>query len=546
MHTTTTTTKTKKLRGLLYSKELEFLCEVHNGLSAKIAEEAGFVGLWGSGLALSAAMGVRDNNEASWTQVLEVLEFINDATLVPLLFDGDTGYGNFNNVRRLVRKLEQRGIAGVCIEDKLFPKTNSFIGGDRQPLADVEEFKGKIKAGKDTQQDPDFCIVARVEALIAGWGMGEALKRAEAYHEAGSDAILIHSRLSRPDQVLEFKREWGDRCPVVIVPTQYYSTPTEVFRQAGFSVVIWANHLLRSCLSAMQQTARQLKMEQALVNVEDRIAPVVEVFRLQGADELEEAEKRYLPGRGETTKAVILAASRGKELGSLTEDRPKALIPISGRPLLYQMVDGLNQIGIKEITVVRGYKKEMIVASNVRYVDNDEYETTQEVFSLFKGIQGLIGRTIVTYGDILYKKYIPMNLLESEADFCIAVDVGWQESRNRGRYADFVSCDQPYKKVEFNQAVALQAMGSDLPDSSIHGEWMGLVKLSPNGLSYLQEMLADMAGTEELKRLRMADLFNKLRQRGKQIQVIYMRGHWLDVDDLKDLSDASGFRETPQ
>ena len=100
-----TKTKTKKLRELLYSKELEFLCEVHNGLSAKIAEEAGFEGLWGSGLALSAAMGVRDNNEASWTQVLEVLEFINDATLVPLLFDGDTGYGNFNNVRRLVRKL---------------------------------------------------------------------------------------------------------------------------------------------------------------------------------------------------------------------------------------------------------------------------------------------------------------------------------------------------------------------------------------------------------------------------------------------------------
>jgi phosphoenolpyruvate phosphomutase len=473
------------------------------------------------------------------------LEFIGDATSIPLLFDGDTGYGNFNNMRRLVSKLEQLGVAGVCIEDKLFPKTNSFIDGDRQPLADIEEFAGKIKAGKDAQQNRDFSVVARVEAFVAGWGLGEAVKRADAYHKAGADAILIHSASSRADEVLAFMREWEERSPVVIVPTRYYSTPTEVFRQAGFSVVIWANHLLRSCVTAMEQTARQLKTEETLVNVEDRIAPVAEIFRLQGADELKEAERRYLPGRGETTKAVILAASRGKELGPLTEDRPKALISISGKPLLYRMVDGLNQIGIKEITVVRGYKKEMISAPNLRYVDNDEYETTGEVYSLFKGVQGVSGRTLITYGDILYNKYIPMNLLESNADFCIAVDADWQESRNRGRYADFVSCDQPYKKEDFNQAVALQAMGPLLRESVIHGEWMGLLKLSSNGLSYLQEMLGGLAGSEELRPMRMSDLFNKLRERGKQIQVIYMRGHWLDVDDLKDVSDASAFRGTP-
>ncbi|MEK6297312.1 MAG: isocitrate lyase/phosphoenolpyruvate mutase family protein, partial [Paraburkholderia tropica] len=135
------------------------------------------------------------NNEASWTQVVDNLEFMADASDLPILLDGDTGYGNFNNVRRLVRKLEQRGIAGVCIEDKVFPKTNSFIGGEAQPLADIDEFCGKIKAGKDSQTDENFSIVARVEALIAGWGMDEALKRAEAYRLAGADAILIHSKL---------------------------------------------------------------------------------------------------------------------------------------------------------------------------------------------------------------------------------------------------------------------------------------------------------------------------------------------------------------
>src|SRR5215211_583601 len=151
--------KTTALRTMLDGPGLHFLMEAHNGLSAKIAEEAGFLGIWASGLSISAALGVRDNNEASWTQVLEVVEFMSDATSIPILLDADTGYGNFNNMRRLVRKLEQRGVAAVCIEDKLFPKTNSFIKSEEQPLADLEEFTGKIKAVKDAQDDPDFSLV---------------------------------------------------------------------------------------------------------------------------------------------------------------------------------------------------------------------------------------------------------------------------------------------------------------------------------------------------------------------------------------------------
>src|ERR1700760_4016860 len=154
-------TRSAKLRQMLQSAELEFLMEAHNGLSARIVREAGFKGIWGSGLSISAQFGVRDNNEASWTQVVDMLEFMADASDLPILLDGDTGYGNFNNVRRLVRKLEQRGIAGVCIEDKQFPKTNSFIGGEKQALAEVDEFCGKLRAAKDTQVDPNFVVVAR-------------------------------------------------------------------------------------------------------------------------------------------------------------------------------------------------------------------------------------------------------------------------------------------------------------------------------------------------------------------------------------------------
>ena len=290
--------KTTQLKKLLQSDHLEYILEAHDGMSAKIVEEAGFKGIWGSGLTLSASMGVRDNNEASWTQVLESMEFMSDATTIPILLDADTGYGNFNNVRRLVRKLEQRSIAGMCIEDKLFPKTNSFINSEQQPLADVEEFAGKIKAAKDTQQDPDFCVVARVESLIAGWELEEALRRAEAYSQAGADAILMHSKLATADQIVAFMREWNNKCPVVIVPTTYYKTPTSVYEEAGISLVIWANHLLRASIKAMQQTAAQIYAEQSIGAIEGQVVSVKEIFRLQGAAELEEAEKLYLPKSG--------------------------------------------------------------------------------------------------------------------------------------------------------------------------------------------------------------------------------------------------------
>jgi phosphoenolpyruvate phosphomutase len=287
--------KTTLLKQLINSPHLEYIMEAHNGLSAKIVEEAGFKGIWASGLSISAAMGVRDNNEASWTQVLEVLEFMSDATSIPILLDGDTGYGNFNNARRLVAKLEQRRIAGVCIEDKLFPKTNSFIKAESQPLADIDEFCGKIKAMKDTQQDEDFVVVARVEAFITGWGLKEALKRAEAYRQAGVDAVLIHSKRSDVEEIELFIKEWEQRLPVVIVPTKYYTTPTIRFQELGISLAIWANHNLRASIDAMQRISSRIFQEGSLVHIERSVAALEEVFRLQGVEELEAAEQKYLP-----------------------------------------------------------------------------------------------------------------------------------------------------------------------------------------------------------------------------------------------------------
>jgi phosphoenolpyruvate phosphomutase len=289
--------KTSQFKQLLHSNQIEFLMEAHNGLSARIVEEAGFKGIWGSGLTISASAGVRDSNELSWTQVLDIVEYMCDATTIPLMLDSDTGYGNFNNMRRLVRKLEQIGAAAACIEDKIFPKCNSFINSEDQSLADISEFVGKIKAAKDTQQDPDFCVVARTEAFVIGRGLNEALDRADAFYRAGADAVLIHSKIATADEIVAFMQAWHKQCPVVIVPTKYYSTPTKVFEDIGVSLVIWANQLLRASITAMQRTAARLYNDRTLEHIETEIATVKEIFRLQNDDELREAELRYLPAK---------------------------------------------------------------------------------------------------------------------------------------------------------------------------------------------------------------------------------------------------------
>jgi len=538
------TKQTRQFRKLLLSEQLEFICEAHNGLSARIVQEAGFPGIWASGLSISAQFGVRDSNEASWTQVLENLEFMSDATTIPILLDGDTGYGNFNNMRRLVHKLEQRHIAAVCIEDKLFPKTNSFIKGGAQPLADMQEFCGKIKAGKDAQTDPDFCVIARVEALICGWGLAEALRRAEAYHQAGADGILIHSALSVPDEILAFKQEWTNRCPVVIVPTKYYATPTEVFRQHGFSMVIWANHMLRAAVAAMQTTARTLKELEHLLSIEDKVAPVSEIFRLQNAVELQEAEDRYLPRGAEDTTAIVLAASRGDELGALTEQLPKTMVKIQGRPILSHIVDAYNAVGIKDILVVRGYKKEAVSLPNLTYIDNNDFAETGELDSLLQALRSRKGpaqSTIISYGDVLFNKYIPQSLSQETEDCVVFVDSNWQEQSSYARLEGFVECTIPNSRKAFNAKIYLKQLGNNIPQESIHGVWMGFFKVSPNAVSDITEIIVELLAKPANRKAGIPTLLQELLKREYPLRVLYTAGHWLDINTLEDVVQAGTF-----
>ncbi|MFB6464038.1 phosphoenolpyruvate mutase [Bradyrhizobium tunisiense] len=283
----------QELRAEICSKsDLSFLMEAHDALSGAIAKRAGFKGLWASGLSIASSLGYRDANEASWSQLVDVVERIVDSTELPVLVDGDSGFGNFNNARLLARKLHQRGAAGIALEDSCFPKINSFVG-DRHPLADIDEFSGRLRAVKDTVAD-ELVLVARIEALIAGRGMDEALLRASAYAAAGADAILIHSRKSTADEILSFASAWQHSLPLVIVPTTYYRTPVSAYRDARISTVIWANHSVRAAIAAMRDVCSRIIAEECISGIEPNIASLDELFDLLRYDELARAEGRYL------------------------------------------------------------------------------------------------------------------------------------------------------------------------------------------------------------------------------------------------------------
>ena len=535
--------KAALFRHELYARELGFIMEAHNGISARIVEEAGFRGIWASGLAISAALGVRDSNEASWTQVLETLEFMADAASIPIMVDGDTGYGNFNNVRRLVRKLCQRNIAAVCLEDKLFPKTNSFIGAG-QPLAEMEEFCGKIKAGKDSQTDDDFCVVARVEALVSGLGLDEALRRAEAYHAAGADGILIHSKAKTADEVLEFAAQWDRRCPVIVVPTMYYGTPTDHFRSGGVAMIIWANHNLRASIAAMREVSRRIHDEESLVGVEESLASVQDIFDLTDNRELHDAERRYLGRTEHKVSGIVLAASRGEQLGELTADRPKCMLDIRGQPLLHRLLSTFRECGLGDLSVVRGYRKEAIDVPGTATFDNDAYDDTGEVASLAAAGERLAGACVVSYGDILFKRYILEGLLEAEGDIVLAVDAHWRSRLDvaPNRHRDLVAASRPYSGHYLDdERVGLSRIGATCAPEDADGEWIGLAKLSAKGAERVRAEIDAMAADGSLAKAGLPELFSRITAAGEPVLVHYITGHWLDVNDAVDLASARNF-----
>jgi len=267
---TTPDIRLRKLRRMLKAKKIVRLLEIHNGLTGLIVENIfvddngvrrEFDGMWASSLTDSTAKGKPDIEAVDLTSRMHTLNDVLEVTTKPIIYDGDTG-GKPEHFVFTVKTLERMGVSAVIIEDKVGLKRNSLFGTSVPQTQDaIENFSQKISAGKKAQLTDEFMIIARIESLILGHGVKDALTRAQAYIDAGADGIMIHSCDKDPSEVLDFCRQYRNldlKVPLVAVPTSYNHVTEDELAEAGVSIVIYANHLLRSAFPAMVKTAQSI------------------------------------------------------------------------------------------------------------------------------------------------------------------------------------------------------------------------------------------------------------------------------------------------
>jgi len=551
-------TKAAKLRSLLGRPGVIVAVGAHDALSAKLIEAAGFQVVWASGFTVSAAQrAMADANLLTMTENLEVARYINDATAAPVIADCDNGYGNAINVIRTVEEYERAGIAGISIEDNIFPKRCSLYPGMRRELASVEEHAGKIRAAKRAQRDPAFVVISRTEALIAGWGMSEALRRASMYAEAGADMILVHSKAPTADEVLEFMRHWDRPTPVVVVPTLYPSVRIDDLESAGVKLVIFANQVLRGAMKGMQEVLATLARTRHLDSVTPQIVPLEEVYKHVGVSELKAYEAEFLPAATDQVRAVIIAAGFDKALLPLTENQPKCLLDIKGRTILERQLETLRACGIHDVVVVRGYKKEMLTLPGIRYYDNDRYAETGEVFSLFVAEPELKGRVLFLYSDILFDQAMLERLLRSTADISIVVDRAWIDQRERllplAKPMDLVITEDPprssHRFLPPEDHDRLLRVGQRVEPDAATGEFIGMALFSERGTQVLRDTYhrARSSGrsgpfheSDSLERAAFTDMLQEFADRGEPVSCVNIYKGWLEIDTFEDYQRAWG------
>ena len=263
-----------------------------DAMSAKLVENAGFDAVWAGSFAISATHALPDASILTMTEFLNAASIMANACNIPIIADCDTGFGGPSNVTHMVRKYESAGISSICIEDKIFPKQNSLLEGGQNDLLAEKEFVAKILAANEAKNSKDFLIIARIEALISGLGMKEALKRADAYEKAGADAILIHSKQKNPDEIFEFADSWKGNTPIVVIPTTYDSVKLSDIYEHKIKMVIYANQTLRAAYSAMENLLKEMVVTEKISDIKQKMSSINEIFDLQEMYDIKNKEKK--------------------------------------------------------------------------------------------------------------------------------------------------------------------------------------------------------------------------------------------------------------
>ena len=545
--------KSETLRARLQSGPIVKLMGAHNGLGAQLAERAGFDAVWASGLEISASHALPDANILTMTETFEASKLIHESTSLPVVCDCDTGYGNAANVKHMVRKYEAAGLAALVIEDKHFPKVNSFIPG-RQDLVSIPEFCGKLKAAKEVQKSPHLMIFARVEALIAGFGMEEALTRARAYVDAGADGIVIHSKLDSPEEILQFAAAWDRPAPLVAIPTTYYQITAQELEKAGFRMVIYANQGLRAAIQAMKSTYESILKTGSTTAIEDKIAPMKEVFELQGMKTMKADEERL---SGEQKLQAVIPAGRDHQfqadLKSLLQDKPLCMLEIQGKTLLERQVDALHSVGITNVCVVTGHLNDKIRAKGVNLLFNPDYDKYQCAQSVLFAREQMRNDTLMVYSDILFDRQVLERLLDSPHDITLVIDRAYQSQPYRDKSLDLVSVEQPgakgtQRRLKMDLFKTIRRVGRTWTGAEppTH-EFVGIALFRRNGLAQLTKAWDEatarlsQAPFQEAPNALQADLTDLLQYlagKGTPIHGLEIEQGWSEIHSRADYDRA--------
>lgn len=547
----------RSLRRLLKEKGFIRAIEAHNGISAIIANNIQyeiegkryeFDAIWESSLTDSAAKGYPDAEIVGPESRYETIRQILNSSKKPIIVDGDTG-GEATNFEYFIRTLEDMGVSMVIIEDKMFPKRNSLESETKQIQENPDVFSLKIKRGKEVQLSSDFMIVARIESLISGLGLEDAIFRAKKYLKAGADGIMIHSKNVNPKEILDFAIEYkrlskdlGIRKPLVCVPTTYNTITEKELKNFGFNVIIYANHLLRSAHKAMKETAMMILRNRRGFEAESKCSPIRDIFKDVGFLEVKEKDLKYKKGN---VRVIIPAAGRDNIF-----DIPKSVIKIKDKPLLLWQKEILNKCTLNDIIVVRGYKKELIDFGEMKYVNNENYDKSFILHSLFKAEQEMNNGFIYLNSDVLFNENIINNLLNSKKDIILVVDNSYTYHKHeKEKKLDLIlTKNKPVEERRrlYKKDNEILRIGKNINKNMADYEFVGIAYFSEYGVEIIKKIYNDCKlnykgpfhEAQSFERASFTDFIQEVIERGFTVSLLEIYKGWIEIHNKKDIELA--------
>jgi len=540
------------------------IIEAHSGLSGIVGETAEIMadgqlreydGLWESSLTDSATKGLPDASIIGIESRLHTINEILHVTSKPMIVDGDTG-GEIPQFEYLIAHLERLGVSAVIIEDKVFPKRNSLDASAAQDLEDSEVFSQKIRAGKKATLSDDFMIMARLESLIAGTGLEDALERAEAYIQAGADGIMIHSSQREPADLFAFVDAYGPLCarlgtrPALVgVPTTYNQHSDEEMAALGFNIVIHANHLLRASHKAMTEAARLILETGSSYKADEICSPVKEVFSAVGFERITASDRE----RSNMLRLPVIIPSAGKD--PEFPEQPKSLIKVGGRHILDYQLEAIRKTGLKNVVIIRGHEGAQYDAytkdENVLFHENPRYAETHALHSLMQSEPSMDDGFVLVYSDILFDHDILSQLVHSGKDIVLGIDNSYTyHKHNVDKRLDLVvsrkSFETQIRSLRREVVTELVRTGKHIETDRADFEFIGMAYFSAEGARTLRACYHDCLTTvqapfheaDSFEQAAITDMFQELIDRGFPVHGLEVHKGWREIHTHSDVEVA--------